>query len=255
MTLLHSQILGEGKPFVILHGFLGMSDNWKTLGLEWSTMGYEVHLLDQRNHGRSFQSLDFNYSFLAEDLKNYCDHYELKNIILLGHSMGGKVAMHFADRFPGLISKLIIADIAPKEYPAHHGDIFHALKSLDLSAVTKRSQVDEHLANFIEDEGTRLFLAKNLYRLDSSTFAWRFNLDVLAQNQVTIGQHEDIKKQIQVETLFIKGERSGYILEEDSHLLNYAFAKAKLVTIKGAGHWLHAEKPEEFLTIVNSFIQ
>ena len=120
---LHSQILGSGKPFVILHGFLGMSDNWKTLGLRWSEAGYEVHLLDQRNHGRSFHSNEFSYEVMSEDLKKYCDEHILNEIILLGHSMGGKVAMQFAVTFPEMVTKLIVTDIGPKAYPPHHQDI------------------------------------------------------------------------------------------------------------------------------------
>jgi len=111
---LYSNILGQGKPFIFLHGFLGMSDNWKTLGTKFSEEGYEVHLLDQRNHGRSFHSDDFNYEVMVEDLKHYCDSHNLTDVILLGHSMGGKVAMLFAVEYPELVSKLIIADISPR---------------------------------------------------------------------------------------------------------------------------------------------
>ena len=120
MESLHSQILGKGKAFVILHGFLGMSDNWRTLGKQFSENGYEVHLLDQRNHGRSFHSKDFSYDVMVADLNEYCRQHHLENIILLGHSMGGKTAMQFATKYPEMVSKLIVADISPKEYPPHH---------------------------------------------------------------------------------------------------------------------------------------
>ena len=136
--LLHSNILGEGKPFVILHGFLGMGDNWKSLGKRFSEQGYQVHLVDQRNHGRSFHSESFNYNFLAEDLKIYCDFYKLEDFILLGHSMGGKTAMNYAVNYPDNLSKLIIADIGPKQYPLHHQDILKALSALDFSIVKTR---------------------------------------------------------------------------------------------------------------------
>ena len=125
--LLHSNILGEGIPFVILHGFLGMGDNWKTLGKEFSEQGYQVHLLDQRNHGKSFHNDTFNYEIMVSDLKHYCESYGLDKIVLLGHSMGGKTAMLFACRYPQLTTKLLVADIAPKYYPPHHQEIIRCV--------------------------------------------------------------------------------------------------------------------------------
>jgi len=133
--LLHSNIIGEGKPFVILHGFLGMSDNWKTLGKQFIEQGYEVHLVDQRNHGRSFHDDVFNYEVLAEDLKVYCEYHNLEDIILLGHSMGGKTAMLFATLYPELVSKLLVADISPRFYPIHHDAILNGLSALNFDEV------------------------------------------------------------------------------------------------------------------------
>ena len=166
--MLHSIILGEGKPLIILHGFLGMADNWKTLGKQWSENGYQVHLIDQRNHGRSLHSVEFNYTLLAQDVKDYCTSHKLENIYLLGHSMGGKVAMKTASGFPELIDKLIIADIAPKEYTPHHSDIINGLKSLNFDEITSRKQADQQLALRIADFGTRQFLLKSLYRVDKN---------------------------------------------------------------------------------------
>ena len=142
---LHSNIIGKGKPFVILHGFLGMGDNWKSLGKRFAEQGYQVHLIDQRNHGRSFHSESFNYGVLSDDLKKYCDVHQLEEIVLLGHSMGGKTAMCFAVTYPEMISKLIIADISPKEYPLHHQDILKALSSLDFNKIHTRKQYEESL--------------------------------------------------------------------------------------------------------------
>ena len=162
--LLHSQIIGEGTPFVILHGFLGSGDNWKTLGNDFSEKGYQVHLVDQRNHGRSFHSDEFTYESMSEDLKHYCEEHQLKEIILLGHSMGGKTAMEFATTYPEKVSKLIVADIGPKSYPEHHQDILKALSSLNFDEITSRGEADEMLSQYIPHFGTRQFLLKNLYK-------------------------------------------------------------------------------------------
>lgn len=253
--MLHSIILGEGQPFLILHGFLGMADNWKTLGRKWSENGFQVHLIDQRNHGRSLHSDQFSYSLMAQDIKEYCDKHKLKNIILLGHSMGGKVAMRFAAENENYLDKLIIADIAPKLYPPHHSDIINGLKSIDFDKISTRKDADEMLTKVITDLGTRQFLLKSLYRVEKGRYGWRFNLDVLGESQEKIGIHEPIKTPIERPTLFIRGSKSGYILESDIVIIRHAFAKAELKTIENAGHWLHAEKPQDFLTYVTEFIK
>lgn len=253
--MLHSIILGEGQPFLILHGFLGMADNWKTLGRKWSDMDYQVHLIDQRNHGRSVHSDNFDYTIMAQDIKDYCDHHNLNNIILLGHSMGGKVAMQFASLHSGYLEKLVIADIAPKEYAPHHSDIINGLRSINFDQVTSRNDADEMLEKIIPDFGTRQFLLKSLYRVDKNKYAWRFNLKVLGDAQDRVGIHHKIENQITTPTLFIRGGNSGYILDDDMMLIEHAFAKAELQTINDAGHWLHAQKPQEFLTIVTNFIK
>lgn len=252
--MLHSLIIGTGKPFVILHGFLGMADNWKTLGTRWSENGYEVHMLDQRNHGRSLHSDAFSYKIMAQDLKDYCDAHHLNNIILLGHSMGGKVAMEFASTFSKFIDKLIIADIAPKAYAPHHSDIINALKSVEFSTIKNRNDVDTILSERIPDLGTRMFLMKSLYRKEKNTFAWRFNLEVLALCQEMIGNHDDFENTIEVPTLFVRGGNSGYILDSDQVVIDYAFAKASIATIPNAGHWLHAEQPDLFYNKVKAFL-
>ncbi|WP_438962057.1 alpha/beta fold hydrolase [Nonlabens sp.] len=253
--MLHSIIIGEGKPLVILHGFLGMADNWKTLGKQWSENRYEVHLIDQRNHGRSLHSDEFNYEILAQDIKEYCDEHQLKSIYLLGHSMGGKVAMKTAVDFPNLIEKLIIADIAPKEYAPHHSDIINGLKSLDFNTIKSRKEADKQLALRIPDFGTRQFLLKSLYRVDKNRYGWRFNLDVLGNSQNTIGFQDAITEQIQIPTLFVRGGNSGYITNNDIVIIEHAFAKADLKTIPNAGHWLHAEQPELFYETVTKFLE
>ena len=159
--LLHSQILGQGQPFVILHGFLGMSDNWKTLGNQFAEQ-YEVHLIDQRNHGRSFHDQDHHYEVLSEDLKQYFNHHNIENAIVLGHSMGGKTAMFFACKYPELVNHLIVADISPRFYPVHHDTILAGLNSFDFDQIKSRGAADKQLAKFIPQVGVRQFLLKNL---------------------------------------------------------------------------------------------
>ena len=151
---LHSKVLGEGQPLIILHGFLGMSDNWKTLGNKFSEAGFQVHLVDQRNHGRSFHDDEFNYEVLAEDLKTYCEQYQLEDCILLGHSMGGKTAMLFATLYPNLISKLLVADISPRFYPTHHESILNGLSALDFSEIKSRGEADKVLSQYVPEIGT-----------------------------------------------------------------------------------------------------
>lgn len=252
--VLHSQILGSGKPFVILHGFLGMGDNWKTLGTRWADDGYEVHLLDQRNHGRSFHSDEFSYKTMAEDLKKYCDEHDLKEIILLGHSMGGKVAMQFAVTYPEKVSKLIVADIAPKAYPPHHQDILKALSALDFSTIKSRGEAEDILSEYIKDQGTRLFLLKNLYRKTKKELALRINLPVLSEKIEEVGVALPENTVFEGDTLFLGGEKSGYIEPMDELLIKKHFPKAEIGTIPNAGHWLHAENPDEFYDNVMNFL-
>jgi pimeloyl-ACP methyl ester carboxylesterase len=252
---LHSIIMGSGQPFIILHGFLGMSDNWKTLGKKWSEQDYNVHLLDQRNHGRSFHSEDFDYAIMATDVHEYCKEHQLKNIILLGHSMGGKVAMQCAAMYPDLIDRMIVADIAPKEYPPHHSDIIHALQSVDFDQVQSRSEADKSLSSHIKDVGTRQFLLKSLYRKKDKNYGWRFNLPVLAAHQNKVGRHDSLDGPIQIPTLFIRGGESGYVLDADKMLIDHAFAQAQLKTIPNTGHWLHAQDPETFSKFVEEFLK
>lgn len=251
--ILHSQILGTGKPFVILHGFLGMSDNWKTLGTQWSE-DYEVHLLDQRNHGRSFHSDDFSYDVMAEDLNAYCNKYNLDEIILLGHSMGGKVAMQFAVTYPEKVSKLIVADIGPQAYPPHHQDILKALSSLDFSQIKSRGDAEDQLSEYIKDNGTRLFLLKNLYRNSKKELDLRINLPILSEKieEVGVGLSEDAL--YEGETLFLAGEKSGYIRPKDELTIKRHFPHAIIKTISNAGHWLHADNPHEFYSLTTAFL-
>ncbi|WP_274475043.1 alpha/beta fold hydrolase [Mangrovimonas aestuarii] len=253
MTL-HSNILGDGKPFVILHGFLGMSDNWKTLGGKFSDQGYQVHLVDQRNHGRSFHSDDFDYELLVDDLREYCEVNKLEGIVLLGHSMGGKTAMLFATQYPELVSKLIVADISPRYYPVHHDTILAGLSALDFDEVKSRGQADKVMQQYVSDFGTRQFLLKNLYWKEKGQLALRMNLDSLSSNVSEVGEALPMHARFDGDTLFLRGDRSEYIMPDDESLIHAHFPNAKIETIANAGHWLHAENPTDFYNAVIAFL-
>ncbi|RXG14079.1 pimeloyl-ACP methyl ester carboxylesterase [Leeuwenhoekiella aestuarii] len=254
--ILHSSITGSGKPFVILHGFLGMGDNWKTLANQVAESGYEMHLVDQRNHGRSFHSDTFNYEVLADDLKAYCDEHELTDIILLGHSMGGKTAMLFAMRYPELLGKLIIADIAPKYYAPHHQTILEGLNALSENEEARKSRgdADAFLEKYISDWGTRQFLLKNLYWQKDKTLALRVNLPVLTSKVEAIGEGLPTQTVYEGETLFLNGLKSDYITKEDTALIQAHFPNSEVIGIPDSGHWLHAENPKDFYAEVMKFL-
>ncbi|WP_178987403.1 alpha/beta fold hydrolase [Winogradskyella schleiferi] len=253
MTL-HSNIIGKGKPFIILHGFLGMGDNWKTLAKQFSKLNFEIHLVDQRNHGRSFHSDDFDYELMAEDLKVYCDEHNLRDIILLGHSMGGKTAMLFATKYPEFVNKLMVADISPRYYPVHHDAILEGLSSLDFSELKTRGEAEEALSNYVHETGTRLFLLKNLYWVEKGQLGLRMNLEVLKDNVSEVGEALPIHAVFEKDTIFLRGDRSEYIGEADEAIIHRHFPNSEIITISNAGHWLHAENPEEFYGAVINFI-
>ena len=251
---LHSQIIGQGRPFIILHGFLGMSDNWKTLGKKFSESGFEIHLVDQRNHGRSFHDDNFSYELLAEDLKSYCNDHNLKDVILLGHSMGGKTAMLFATQYPELVSKLLVADISPRFYPIHHDAILEGLSSLDFSQLDSRGAADRQLSTYVQDAGTRMFLLKNLYWVVKGRLGLRINLDVLKEHVSEVGEALPTHAKFEKPTLFLRGDKSEYVMATDEKLIKQHFPLAEIKTISNAGHWLHAENPTEFFEAVINFV-
>lgn len=252
--LLHSNILGEGRPLLILHGFLGMSDNWKSLGMKYANEGLQVHLIDQRNHGKSFHSEAFDYDTLANDLKVYIEEHQLENIIILGHSMGGKTAMQFACSYPSLVHKLIVGDIAPKYYPPHHQNIINGLSQLDLGQIHSRGDADKALGRHISEIGIRQFLLKNLYWVEKGKLGFRFNLDVLSRKMDEIGENIGASDTYAGSTLFLRGDKSEYITLSDIDLIRTHFPLATLETIDNAGHWLHAENPAQFFDKTLTFI-
>ncbi|MFN5416173.1 MAG: alpha/beta fold hydrolase [Flavobacteriia bacterium] len=249
---LHYREMGEGQAFVILHGLFGYSDNWQTHAKKLAEY-YRVILVDQRNHGHSNWNEEFSYELMAQDLKELCDDLNLENIILMGHSMGGKTAMVFAQQHSDLLDKMIIVDMGIKRYPMHHEQIIAGLKSIDLNSDISRSAAENQLAEYVDSFGVRQFLLKNLYWNEHKKLAWRMNIPVLEREMDEILKEIDIQKEVFVPSLFIRGEQSNYILDEDWADIEEVFPDSSLITIPNAGHWVHAEAPKEFLDAVLSF--
>lgn len=251
--LLHARILGEGNPLLILHGYFGMGDNWKSIGAKLSDR-FQVHLVDQRNHGRSFHADDFDYEILVEDLYAYILANNLKKVVLLGHSMGGKVAMLFAVTYPELVHKLIVVDISPRFYSPHHHQILEALGEVDFSIQKSRKDVEEVLTRKIPEPGVRQFLLKNVFWKEKGVLAYRFNIESLTVNNNEVGAALPSFTSYNGPTLFLKGENSGYISENDGGLIRAHFQNSEIKTVKNAGHWLHAENPTDFYDFLTEFI-
>ena len=251
---LHYREIGHGQPLLILHGLFGTSDNWQTLARRLSE-NYHVILVDLRNHGRSPHSDQHDYDVMAADVLQLVDALQIPTPAIMGHSMGGKVAMNYALKYPPRLTKLIVVDIAPKAYPPHHDEIIDALQSVDLSTVTSRNEVDAQLAKTIKEEDVRLFLMKNLYRKEDNTFGWRMNLDALERNYDKIAAAITSDIPFKKHTLFIKGGRSRYIKPEDIYsCIEHLFTLVEVETVPGAGHWVHAEAPDKVYELVTTFL-
>ncbi|MAZ54523.1 MAG: alpha/beta hydrolase [Flavobacteriales bacterium] len=242
---LYSRVLGEGQPLLIIHGLFGMSDNWGSLAKLYADF-FEVHLIDQRNHGHSPHANEFSYLHLSNDLHQYITDNQLNDVIIIGHSLGGKTAMQFAVSFPELIHKLIIVDISPRFYPIHHDKIIEGLKILDFSILKSRSQVDGVLSKYIKDSDVRQFLLKSIYWKERNQLDFRFNLNAISQNISNVGEALNNDANCSVPTLFIRGENSNYINDDDEDLIFKHFTNVEIQTMDQAGHWLHAEKPQKF---------
>jgi len=251
---LHSKIYGDkGQDLIVIHGLFGMSDNWNTLGKKFSKY-CKVHLIDLRNHGRSPHSTDFNYDVMCDDVLEYMQANAIVNPIILGHSLGGKVAMKFAFTYPSKIEKLIVADIAPRQYNSDfYKNILATLYKLPLEDFDKREDIDKLLSDAFDDKGMRLFILKNLYRNEKKEFAWRFNIDVFLEKVQNIEDARFVSGKLNVPTHFIRGSNSNYINSADELLIKKHFTDFSICTIEGAGHWLHAEKPKRFYDEVMGF--
>ena len=252
MDLFYREV-GQGSPIVILHGLFGSSDNWLSIA---KVLGesYKVYTVDQRNHGQSPHDDQFDYQAMAIDLKDFLLAHDIHNPIIIGHSMGGKVAMQFAVDNPDMLAQLVVVDIAPKSYPIHHDMILKGLDALPLSTIKSRGEADQHLSAYVSEIGTRQFLLKNIAR-DSTGFSWKINLPVIKDNIENVGEGLPDGDLFDKPTLFINGRKSNYIKEDDAPKILQHFPNATLHTIDNAGHWVHAEQPEEFLKTLSAFLQ
>jgi esterase len=255
MQLNFKKIGDTGKPLIILHGVFGFLDNWLTIGKTISEQGYIVYLVDQRHHGRSPHDGALDFLTLAEDLKEFLEQQNLVSPILIGHSMGGKTVMEYAVRYPETLGKLVIVDIGPKQYPVHHTEILKGLNAIPVGEIENRQQADDFLSTYEPILAVRQFLLKNLYRKDDGTFDWRFNLPVLTRDMAKVGAPVTADMPVEATTLFIRGEKSNYILDEDWADILKIFPNAKLETIANAGHWVQAEQPKAFAEHLLAFLR
>lgn len=259
---------GDGHPLIIIHGLYGASDNWVTVARALSKY-FKVYAIDQRNHGHSPHSEEMNYPAMRDDLEEFIQLHHLSKVSLLGHSMGGKTAMFYALKNHENVANLMVADMSPRSYggvpeetPQYqlHCQMIKAMKKVDLARVNSRNDVDAALAEDIPMPRVRGFLMKNLQRNDNNTFSWKINLNALSNHlmDVLAGiDHSAYQKDGAVTAfpaLFLKGENSDYIQAQDEDIIHAVFPYASIVTIKNAGHWLHAEQPEAFIKAVRNFI-
>jgi pimeloyl-ACP methyl ester carboxylesterase len=250
---LNHKIIGEGEPVIIMHGLFGMLDNWQSVAKMLSEK-YMVILVDLRNHGKSFHSEDWSISVMAEDVRIFMEENWIYHASILGHSMGGKVAMELALKEPDLVDKLIVVDIAPKAYAPGHDQIFDALNSIPIDQISSREEATEILSSKIDQLGIVHFLLKNIARKKEGGYRWKMNLQTITENYDTIIEATKISETYDGETLFIRGSDSNYILKEDEDLIKRIFTNAQIKTIEGAGHWVHADKRDEFVKVVESFL-
>jgi esterase len=246
---------GEGKPVIILHGLFGLSDNWVTIGGKIAGNNFCVYIPDQRNHGRSPHDNSFNYDLLGEDLKDFITQNHIESPAIIGHSMGGKVALNFALKYPECIDKLIVADMGIKKYPAHQTEIFDALLSIDPAEFTTRNEIERYLSERIHNDRLVKLLIKNFHFSYDTGFEWKINLKGIKENYSNILDEITATSSYNGKTLFIRGGLSDYISDEDIPEIKKLFPDAIFKTIRGASHWIHADKPTEFQEMVLQFIQ
>lgn len=251
--ILNSKILGEGKPLIILHGLFGMLDNWQALAKEFACF-FETHIIDLRNHGRSFHANQHNYELMSEDLLSYLNAYNLDEVSLIGHSMGGKVAMTFACMYPERVEKLVVVDIAPKYYPPHHQEILSGLNAVEQAKIKSRKEADQILSQYFSESAMRQFLLKNLYWRSSTELTFKFNLKVLSDQIENVGQALHTDALFDRPALFIVGQSSNYIKETDVELIESHFPDFEIVEIPNSGHWVHAENADQFFDKVSRFL-
>ena len=244
---------GNGPPLIILHGLFGSADNWLSIakGLEDQ---FTVYLVDQRNHGDSGHHKEWNYEVMSKDLGEFMEDEGLEKAHLMGHSMGGKTTMTLALTHPEKVDRLIVVDIAPRFYPVHHREILKGLNAINIDQLKSRTEADTILSEHIKSKGTRQFLLKSLGRDDSGKFKWKLNLDVITHDIENVSQAINVEGIFDHPTLFIKGETSEYVQDKDRADIQKYFPESKIITIKQAGHWIHADQPEAVIKTVRAFL-
>ncbi|MDX2003583.1 MAG: alpha/beta fold hydrolase [Chitinophagales bacterium] len=252
--ILNYKVSGSGFPVVILHGFLGSLDNWQSIANQLSTY-FTTYTFDLRNHGRSGHTDSNSYEDMSNDVAETIQQLGIEKLHLIGHSMGGKVAMRFALDFPHLVEKLVVVDISPRKYNRHHDSVFEAMFAVDLKAIHSRGEAEIQMSKVIDDKPTKQLLLKSLERQPDGSYEWKMNLDVLYEQYEEIVKPIEADHAVPIETLIIKGGKSRYINENDLPLFSALFPKNQLVTIPEAGHWVHAEAPREFLEASLAFLQ
>jgi esterase len=239
---------GEGEPLVLLHGVFGSSDNWLTQARMLSDR-YHTYALDFRNHGQSPHDDRFDYPAMAADVLEFIESHKLQDPVVIGHSMGGKVAMNLAVAHPDKVAKLIVVDIAPKAYDMRHYKILEGMQAVPIDQITTRDEADEALARFVEEPDVRQFLLKNVQRKPDGGFKWKLNLPVIAANMEKIGVDLQVQGTFDKPTLFVRGARSNYVNDDDVQRIREVFPSATMETLN-TGHWVPAEKPKEFVEAV-----
>jgi esterase len=245
---------GQGQPIIILHGLFGMLDNWQTIAKKLAE-NYSVFAVDQRNHGRSPHDPGMNHKVMAEDLQEFMQQQWIHKAFVLGHSMGGKTAMQLALDFPEMVEKLIVVDIGPFSNSGGHEVIFDALLSMDLKKIKSRKEADDFLSTKIPQFGVRQFLLKNLSGNKAGEYFWKMNLPVIYKHYSEILAKVDVNEPFEGDTLFIRGGKSNYINEGDFPAFKNIFPNAQLKTIENAGHWVHADAPDQLLKTTINFLQ
>ncbi len=245
-------VAGSGSPVLLIHGLFGSLENLGVIARQLKQK-HQVISIDLPDHGQSAHSDNFDLSGYADAIRTVMKQLGIAKAILLGHSLGGKVAMQLALETPEQVEKLIVADIAPVAYPARHQNVFAALHSFSPSEINSRGEADNHMAKHLTEPGIRQFLLKSLHKGETG-FRWRFNLPVLHRDYEVLSQGLEIDASFHGPTLFIKGGNSDYITAEHQEDIMRLFPKATAKVIAGTGHWLHAEKPFVFAGIAQRFI-
>jgi esterase len=252
---LNYKSFGQGEPILIMHGMFGMLDNWQWMARQLSKE-YMVFLVDLRNHGKSPHSDEFSYHIMAEDIHQFMEDNWLHEATIVGHSMGGKVAMRFALEYPDMVDRLVVVDMAPKTYEGNHDSILKALQSFPIDQVENRTEAQEILSQSIPQMDVVQFLLKNLRRdRETGGYRWKMNLPVIIDHYEEILGHEDSDLVYEGPTLFLAGDQSDYVKADEFPAYKKNFPEAKLTYIKGAGHWVHAEAPETFLKHLMDFMK